>query len=378
MKKYFLLLVMFWGIQFTLIANPIDDTPIAKFSELVFDNSNNWTMEIYLPFEHNNSAIDSIIINIGGVESKLNISYPDYTSIFLINSDSLITPLSINRNGDKIIIYTFSSIYGQQIRQDSIIFGNDPWATVGVPLMGYSILRFSTRLPSNNYNTIDCLTKNPSLGAVNDTVGISGTLKGHIYNNNNKLITNYYHPMAGQGIFLLESELNLNSDGTYTTPIFNTIYKPGFLELRIVNFEIFSKTFKIDNFELNNIHPDTVVNQDIHLIDTCDYCSVVVDAVEKTEIRLNNNVILINYPNPFNPTTNFYIKIPNNLKGKPANISIFNVNGQLIRKMSVKEGVTAQWNGRNERGRMMASGVYYYSLNINNQSIKTGSMILLK
>ena len=105
MKKYLLLLTAFWGIQFTLLANPIDDTPVAKFSELVFDNNNSWTMEIYLPFAHNNFAIDSIVINIGGIESRLNISLPQDISALLITSDSLVTPLSINRNGDKIIIY---------------------------------------------------------------------------------------------------------------------------------------------------------------------------------------------------------------------------------------------------------------------------------
>ena len=378
MKKYFLLLAMFWGFSFYLFANPIDNTPITKFSELAFDNGNYWVMEIYFPFGYV-SNIDSIVFNISGVESKLNILYPEGTQIGVITSDSLESPLYINRNGDKIIIYTYSSLYGYQVvRQDSIIFGNDPWATVEAPPTDYSILRFFTRLPSNNYNTIDCLTKNPSLGVVNDTVGLSGTLRGHIYDNKNNLITNYYHPMAGQGIFLLESEVILNSDGSYTTPIFNTIYKPGFLELRIVSFEIFSKTFRIQNFELDNIHPDTVINQDIHLIDTCDYCTVIVDAIEKSETLPNNKVILINYPNPFNPTTNFFIRIPDYLKGKQASISIFNINGQLIRKIAVVEGTNTQWNGRDSNGRTAASGVYYYSLNINNQVMKTGSMILLK
>ena len=377
MKKYLLLLTVFLGLQFNLLANPIDDTPIAKFSELVFDNNNSWTMEIYLPFAHNNIAIDSIVINIGGIESRLNISLPQDIFALLITSDSLVTPLSINRNGDKIIIYTYSNIYLQQVKQDSIIFGNYPGATVGMPDSGYSISRFSTRLASNNYWAIDYLTKNSSLGTVNNITGESGTLTGHIYDKNNKLITNCYYNTAGQGIFLLEYILTFNPDGTYTTPIFNTIYYPGKIYIKIEDFEFFGASLSIEPFELNNIHPDTIVNQDIHLTSDCGCCDVI-DAIEKAKELKGDELKLINYPNPFNPTTNFFIKIPNNLKGKPASISIFNVNGQLIRKIAVVEGTSTQWNGRDSNGRMVASGVYYYSLNINNQAIKSGSIILLK
>ena len=104
-----MLLIILWGIQFTQLSNPIADTPITVFSELVFDSNNNWTMEIYFPFGYR-PTIDSIVFKVSGIESKLKIRYPDITSIGVITSDSLTIPLTINRNGDKIVIFTYSTI----------------------------------------------------------------------------------------------------------------------------------------------------------------------------------------------------------------------------------------------------------------------------
>ena len=77
-------------------------------------------------------------------------------------------------------------------------------------------------------------------------------------------------------------------------------------------------------------------------------------------------VLLQNYPNPFNPET----WIPFTLS-KPEHvvISIYDVKGHLIRKLYLgkrKRGVylsksrAAYWDGRNEKGEEVASGVYFY------------------
>ena len=376
MKKIILLFAILIGSHSFVWANPIVQIPITKFSELVFDNNNNWTMEIYFPFGYGagTNSFDSVIFSVSNISSKLKVSYPPNTNIGVITSDSLTTPLHINRDGDKIIIYTY--LYGQ-VEVDSLIFGNYAGATVGKPISGYSIMRYYTRLQSNNYLTIDCLTKIPSLGVVNDTVGLSGTLKGHIYDRNNKPITNCIYTMAGQGIFLLESRIQFNPDGTFTTPIFNTIYKPGILYVKIVDFEGFGDTMAIEPFELNDIHPDTVVVQDIHLMDSCSCCTIV-DAIKKYNPPQSDVLTLINYPNPFNLSTNFYIKIPNSINGKQGNINIYNVNGQLLRTIPVSGSSTISWDSKDMNGRIIPSGIYYYRLVIDSQTMKNGSMILLK
>ena len=81
-----------------------------------------------------------------------------------------------------------------------------------------------------------------------------------------------------------------------------------------------------------------------------------------------NTTLLSNYPNPFNPET----WIPYDL-GKPAEvtISIYNVNGQLVRKLAFGHQVAgryqsrsraAYWDGRNAFGEPVASGLYFYTL----------------
>ena len=78
--------------------------------------------------------------------------------------------------------------------------------------------------------------------------------------------------------------------------------------------------------------------------------------------------LLPNYPNPFNPET----WIPYQLAA-PANvaITIYSTNGQLVRTLELGHqtvGVyenrsrAAHWDGRNEFGEQVASGVYFYVL----------------
>jgi hypothetical protein len=78
--------------------------------------------------------------------------------------------------------------------------------------------------------------------------------------------------------------------------------------------------------------------------------------------------LLPNYPNPFNPET----WIPYQL-AEPANvtIAIYSANGQVVRTLELGHqavGVyesrsrAAHWDGRNELGEQVASGIYFYVL----------------
>ena len=82
----------------------------------------------------------------------------------------------------------------------------------------------------------------------------------------------------------------------------------------------------------------------------------------------NETVLLPNYPNPFNPET----WIPYHLV-KPADvsISIYAADGQLVRTLELgyqavgiyeSRSRAVYWDGRNELGESVASGVYFYTL----------------
>ncbi len=85
-----------------------------------------------------------------------------------------------------------------------------------------------------------------------------------------------------------------------------------------------------------------------------------------------------NYPNPFNPQTNINFKLK---KGGMVDLKIFNTNGQLVRKLvrqHMSAGMhTVMWDGRDDEGKQMSSGVYIYKLEAN-EFTKTLKMQLMK
>lgn len=85
-----------------------------------------------------------------------------------------------------------------------------------------------------------------------------------------------------------------------------------------------------------------------------------------------------NNPNPFNPTTRIHFEID---ERSPVTLSIFDVQGRLVRRL-VDEmrdpglyGV--QWNGTNEKGESVSSGIYFYRL-VAGREVETRKMVLLK
>jgi hypothetical protein len=70
-----------------------------------------------------------------------------------------------------------------------------------------------------------------------------------------------------------------------------------------------------------------------------------------------------NYPNPFNPETTIRYALPREEK---VTLQIFNIRGQMVKTLidePVKAGYhSLVWNGRNEAGRAVASGIYFVQL----------------
>jgi hypothetical protein len=88
--------------------------------------------------------------------------------------------------------------------------------------------------------------------------------------------------------------------------------------------------------------------------------------------------ILQNYPNPFNPSTTIEYQLP---KSGNVEIKIFNVTGQLVKifdRTFQALGMHAiVWDGRNNNGQTMASGLYIYQVAFENL-ILTKKMLLIK
>jgi hypothetical protein len=86
-----------------------------------------------------------------------------------------------------------------------------------------------------------------------------------------------------------------------------------------------------------------------------------------------------NYPNPFNPTTTIRYQVR---ETGPVTLRIYNVAGQLVRTLvdgEVRAGVVhqARWEGRNDSGQPVSSGVYFYKLTAKGFT-QTRKMVILK
>ncbi|MCB2231706.1 T9SS type A sorting domain-containing protein [bacterium] len=89
-------------------------------------------------------------------------------------------------------------------------------------------------------------------------------------------------------------------------------------------------------------------------------------------------VLKANYPNPFNPVTTIDFSLPERTE---VSIDIFNVQGQLVKRLfdgyMPAGDYSVTWNGRDQDGDPVATGVYLYRLTAGDHS-QTRKMILLK
>ena len=86
----------------------------------------------------------------------------------------------------------------------------------------------------------------------------------------------------------------------------------------------------------------------------------------------------MNYPNPFNPSTTIPIELP---EESFVEVAIYNILGEKITVLS--KGVKSPgyhnilWNGKNQFGKPVSSGIYFVSVHLG-QKIYHQKMMLLK
>ncbi len=105
---------------------------------------------------------------------------------------------------------------------------------------------------------------------------------------------------------------------------------------------------------------------------------------EKIENEINQNIPLVpvlngNYPNPFNPETKIAFSIPEDSK---VNLTIYNIKGQKVKTLvndQLEKGFhEIIWNSKDNNGKSVASGVYFYKFDVNSKTKGVKKMLLLK
>ncbi|MBM3212926.1 T9SS type A sorting domain-containing protein, partial [Candidatus Poribacteria bacterium] len=104
-----------------------------------------------------------------------------------------------------------------------------------------------------------------------------------------------------------------------------------------------------------------------------------INNIKKEEPKLQTRLpkLLQNFPNPFNPDTWIPYQLTEDTYAK---IRIYDVNGKLIKKLDqghkkagnyLTKDKAAYWDGKDDMGNEVSSGIYFYSLETDKfQSVK--------
>ena len=101
----------------------------------------------------------------------------------------------------------------------------------------------------------------------------------------------------------------------------------------------------------------------------------------------NNNLIpqsellISNYPNPFNSSTLIVFTIPYDLTNEDTELKIFDVQGSLVATLVDQQlaagNYIVKWEGKNQSNQNVSSGIYFYNIKVG-EKVKSGKMNLLK
>jgi hypothetical protein len=106
--------------------------------------------------------------------------------------------------------------------------------------------------------------------------------------------------------------------------------------------------------------------------------SLPITFVGSDDILKLNTKLLENYPNPFNPTTTISFTLSADDVGK-TKLEIYNLKGQKIRHYSIENNQSSIiWNGTDQTGKQVSSGIYFYRLISDGKHIASKKMLLLK
>ena len=157
------------------------------------------------------------------------------------------------------------------------------------------------------------------------------------------------------------------------------------IEINSYEFEVIEENFLNVNVGYNSSIDFSCINDD-DLLDAVleghsGYYLFIQD--ENSEISETNIIStysnLSNYPNPFNPATMIEFSLRNNSN---IELLIFNIKGQKIKTLAHNEFTKGShsiiWNGDDETGKPVSSGLYLYKLNVDGKTKVVKKCLLLK
>jgi len=107
---------------------------------------------------------------------------------------------------------------------------------------------------------------------------------------------------------------------------------------------------------------------------------ITLGTLDSTDISIvQADYVLGNFPNPFNPETEIRLLVKND--NSQVSVKIYNLKGEFVINLfsgEMNNGIkNIKWNGRDNNGNSVSSGIYYYKTTIENHSF-VNKMLLLK
>ena len=106
-----------------------------------------------------------------------------------------------------------------------------------------------------------------------------------------------------------------------------------------------------------------------------------VETVGSAQVLPRSFALYPNYPNPFNPSTMIPVGIPDGRHREQARLMLYNVLGQVVRQWNLRDWQPGfhqvAWDGADNAGESVASGVYLVRLNTT-RSVQTRKLLLLR
>lgn len=339
MKRYVFILWLMAAVS--LSANPIWEGVVP--SELYFDESGDWVLEIYQ--EIHGLPPDSIFIRTSDGTARI-ITHYDSTCYFLVTKDSLDKPLSVDREGDFLCIHYYISGYSMT---DSIVFGDYPGSVVHNIRQGQSV--------NSWIGTTACYKDNsPTLGYENDHAGALGKIYGFMYDKDQE-------PIARRSF-----EIYYGSRGLIETDDL------GFFEGNLL-----ARTYVINEFILldSTNHTEKVIFQE-RVFDVEEGDSIRVDFIQapastdgKPRFAVPYAVSLKSYPNPARNKTILSIDpYEEDLSG--FSLSVYNILGQRVDVFTPRSGMIPYDCSH------LSQGVYLLVLNRASRIVSTHKLQIIK
>jgi len=176
---------------------------------------------------------------------------------------------------------------------------------------------------------------------------------------------------------------------SYTWYDENNSFSPGWLDYMIYSdsvikpgnrFILFTPEMSPDSLARYGLQANDVIRASDHLPVVADFIVPLTTSIKSSaapsfpgSFSLNQN-----YPNPFNPATQISYYLPSRSR---VALKIFNLQGQEIFTLvdSIQAGgyQSVTWQGQDQSGNRVTSGVYIYQLQVKDQ-IETKKMLLLR